>query len=173
MDRRQFIATTTLALGAPLGRRVPSAGAGTIRLGAPVLADARDPDDLAQAHRRLGYRAAYCPDVPLSDTERVRAVREAFARRDVVIAEVGRWCNLLDADPEKRRKNLDDVTEGLALAEAIGARCCVDIAGSFNPTSLVRPASRQPVGPLLRRRRRERAEDHRRGEAPRADSATR
>jgi sugar phosphate isomerase/epimerase len=64
---------------------------------------------------------------------------EAFARHDVVIAEVGRWVNLLDSDPDKRRENLRTVTEGLALAEAIGALCCVDIAGSFSPTSWFGP----------------------------------
>ena len=35
---------------------------------------------------------------------------------------------------EARRQSPDTVTDGLALAEAVGARCCVDIAGSFNPT---------------------------------------
>jgi sugar phosphate isomerase/epimerase len=110
-----------------------------IRLGGPSFVKADDPDALALAHRQLGYRAAYCPGVSLKDTDRIRALTEAFAKHDVVIAEVGRWCNLLDADPEKRRKNLETVTEGLALAEAIGARCCVDIAGSFNPTSWFGP----------------------------------
>jgi sugar phosphate isomerase/epimerase len=51
-----------------------------------------------------------------------------------VIAEVGAWRNMLDPDPQKRRDNLSYVTERLALAEAVGARCCVDIAGSYNPT---------------------------------------
>ena len=41
---------------------------------------------------------------------------------------------MLDPDPAKRAANLRYVTERLALAEAVGARCCVDIAGSFNPT---------------------------------------
>ena len=50
----------------------------------------------------------------------------------MVIAEVGRWCNLLDADPQQRAANLQTVTEGLALADEIGALCCVDIAGSFS-----------------------------------------
>ena len=31
------------------------------------------------------------------------------------------------------------MTDGLALAEAVGARCCVDIAGSFSPTSWFGP----------------------------------
>ena len=49
-----------------------------------------------------------------------------------MIAEVGRWCNLLDADPQKRAANLRTVTEGLAIADEIGALCCVDIAGSYS-----------------------------------------
>jgi sugar phosphate isomerase/epimerase len=47
--------------------------------------------------------------------------------------------NLLDPDPEARKKNIATVTDGLALAEAVGARCCVDIAGSFSPTSWFGP----------------------------------
>jgi sugar phosphate isomerase/epimerase len=110
-----------------------------IRLGGPSFSKTDDPEAMALAHRALGYRAAYCPGVGIKDTDRIRALSEAFAKHDVVIAEVGRWCNLLEADPEKRRQNLETVTEGLALAEAIGARCCVDIAGSFSKTSWFGP----------------------------------
>ena len=46
-----------------------------------------------------------------------------------------RWKNLLDPDPDKRRSNMTYVTARLALAEQLGARNCVDIAGSFNPDS--------------------------------------
>jgi sugar phosphate isomerase/epimerase len=91
-----------------------------------------DPGALARAHRDLGYAAAYCPNVSLRDPASVRAVREAFERAGIVIAEVGRWVNLLDADAAKRAENLRTVTDGLALAEEVGALCCVDIAGSFN-----------------------------------------
>ena len=110
-----------------------------IRLGGPVFLKTSDPKELAEAHRKLGYRAAYCPNMSLSEPDRIKAFAEAFAQQDVVIAEVGRWVNLLDNDAEKRKKNLQTVTEGLALAEAIGARCCVDIAGSFSPTSWFGP----------------------------------
>jgi len=103
-----------------------------IRLGAPVFGAPEDPEELALAHRKLGYRAAYCPNVALSDTDRLRAFSAAFAKHDVVIAEVGRWCDLMEASPDGRAANFKRVTDGLALAEAIGARCCVDIAGSFN-----------------------------------------
>ena len=140
--RRQFLQRSvslgvTAALARQGGARAQSAGAdpagGFVRLGGPLDAGSEDPERIAAAHREAGYRAAYCPNVPLDDAARIRAVRDAFARRDVVLAEVGRWVNLLDADPEKRRANLTLVTEGLALAEELGARCCVDIAGSYNP----------------------------------------
>lgn len=104
----------------------------SIRIGGPVFNAPADPEQLALAHRKLGYRAAYCPGVRLDDPDRIRALETAFAKHDVVIAEVGRWCNLLEADAEKRKDNLRKVIDGLALADQIGARCCVNIAGSFN-----------------------------------------
>lgn len=104
-----------------------------IRLGGPIFLKSDDPRELAREHRRLGYSAAYCPDAQLSDTVRIREIEKAFVAENVVIAEVGAWRNMLDPDPEKRRENLRYVAERLALADAVGARCCVDIAGSFNP----------------------------------------
>jgi sugar phosphate isomerase/epimerase len=38
----------------------------------------------------------------------------------------------MDADSQKRRANLELVTDGLAVADSVGALCCVDIAGSLN-----------------------------------------
>jgi sugar phosphate isomerase/epimerase len=110
-----------------------------IRLGGPVFTNTQDPEEMALAHRQLGYRAAYCPGVSLNDSARIRALADAFAKHDVVIAEVGRWFNLLDLDLSKRRESLEKVIEGLALADAIGARCCVDIAGSYSSTSWFGP----------------------------------
>ncbi|HOH50198.1 MAG TPA: TIM barrel protein [Candidatus Hydrogenedentes bacterium] len=141
LSRRGFLAGAAggaLAAGL-MARRAAAADGGMVRLGAPVPLEGDDPAAWAKAHRALGYRAAYCPDIPLKDTDRLRAVEKAFAAEDVVLAEVGRWCNLMDADPEARKKNLERVTEGLALAEAVGARCCVDIAGSFNKESWFGP----------------------------------
>lgn len=103
-----------------------------MRLGGPIFLKSGDPAELAREHRRLGYRAAYAPGVSLSDREGIRAVVREYAANDVAIAEVGAWVNMLDPDAEKRRKNIAYVTDRLALAEELGARCCVDIAGSFN-----------------------------------------
>src|SRR6185436_5671296 len=57
----------------------------------------------------------------------------AFAAERVAIAEVGAWRNMLDPDSQKRADNMKYVTDRMALAEAVEARCCVDIAGSYNP----------------------------------------
>ena len=140
IDRRSFLAAAgATAAASALRAAETKAPADRIRLGAPVSVEGGDPEALALAHRAKGYRAAYCPVIRLDDRESIRATVEAFARHDVAIAEVGRWVNLLDADPEARKKNLATVTEGLALAEAVGARCCVDIAGSFSTTSWFGP----------------------------------
>jgi sugar phosphate isomerase/epimerase len=129
--RREFlaaVAATPFALSASKGERAPHA----VRLGGPIFLDSDDPVALAKEHRRLGYSAAYCPAATVGDTDRIRAIRSAFAAENVVIAEVGAWKNMLDPDPAKRAENLKYVTDRLALADAVGARCCVDIAGSFN-----------------------------------------
>jgi sugar phosphate isomerase/epimerase len=105
-----------------------------MRLGGPVFVESDDPEVLARAHRDLGYRAAYAPGgLTAGDAARIKAVREAFAKHDVVIAETGVWNNLMDPDEETRRKNLTAVIEGLALADELGSRCCVNIGGGFNP----------------------------------------
>lgn len=129
ISRRTFCA----ALGA-----VPSFGAAAqkkpVRLGGPIFLKSDDPRELAREHRKLGYSAAYCPAAKPADRERIAEIEKAFAAENVVIAEVGAWVNMLDPDSDKRTKNLAYVTERLQLAEAVGSRCCVDIAGSYHPT---------------------------------------
>jgi sugar phosphate isomerase/epimerase len=144
-DRRTFLKNSLLAGTAVtmpfasssfLGAAPPAPG---IRLGGPVFTKSKDPGELARAHHQLGYRAAYCPDVKMGETDLLKSIRAEFHKEDVVIAEVGRWVNLLDADQAKRKANLDTVTEGLAIAEAVGARCCVDITGSYSKTEWFGP----------------------------------
>lgn len=139
LDRRRFLkesATAVVAAAGPMSLFASDSPpkAGLVRLGGPIFVKTEDPDELAVAHQQLGYRAAYCPKLDLKDLARIRAVASAFSKRAIVIAEVGRWVNLLDPDSAKQAENLRYVTEGLALAEEIGALGCVDIAGSFNPT---------------------------------------
>jgi sugar phosphate isomerase/epimerase len=126
ITRRSALQASVLALPA-LAR---TAG---VRLGGPVFLKSNDPEELAREHTRLGYSAAYCPKVELSESERIRDIRKAYGAAGLVIAEVGAWVNMLDPDADKRRKNMEYVTQRLALAEELGAINCVDIAGSYNP----------------------------------------
>jgi sugar phosphate isomerase/epimerase len=126
ISRRSFVAGLgAVAFAAP--------GQGRIRLGGPVFVRSADPRDLAREHRNLGYNAGLCPSGAASDTARVRAIEAAFAAENVMIAEVGAWNNMLEPDAEKRRANLQYVVERLELADAVGAKCCVNIAGTFTP----------------------------------------
>jgi sugar phosphate isomerase/epimerase len=137
ISRRNFLAQTgTMAAAAAMPafpRSGTAATARPMRLGGPIFLNSDDPAEQAREHRRLGYRAAYAPKVELNDKDRIKAIIKEFAAQDVALAEVGAWVNMLDLDPEKRRKNMAYVQERLALAEELGTRCCVDIAGSYNP----------------------------------------
>ena len=143
ISRRAFLkhagnASAFVATGAGMANslRIPGRPASrhrSFRLGGPVFVQSDDPAVLAEAHRALGYRAAYAPTVKLTDKVRIEAIIKEFAQRDVVISEVGAWVNMMDPDTEKRRKNIVFVQERLAIADELGAICCVDIAGSYDP----------------------------------------
>jgi sugar phosphate isomerase/epimerase len=143
VSRKHFLAMAAGAVASLSSSRLrAAAGSATsaVRLGGPIFLQSSDPAALAREHRRLGYSAAYCPEIAtLHDEKLLAEIQRAYVAENVVIAEVGAWKNMLDPDPTKRRDNLAYVTERCALAEAIGARCCVDIAGSYNPDSWFGP----------------------------------
>jgi len=105
-----------------------------MRLGAPVFIDTRDPETFVTEHIRKGYRAAYCPDWINADTDSTLCAdfRKALQRHDVVLAEVGIWRNVLSRNPAEAKAAFDHSVRRLATAEELGARCAVNIAGSWN-----------------------------------------
>ena len=115
-----------------------------IRFGGPVNLSARapgageshgaaggDPFALARAAKEKGYRAAYTPEVSLQEPDKIKAIREAFTAEDIMLAEVGYWNNIMDLDPNERARHRQAVVDALALADEVGARCAVDIFGSY------------------------------------------
>lgn len=105
-----------------------------MRLGASLSTHSDDPEEIARTYVDAGYSAAVCPPVSLDQPERIRALREAFARHDVVLAEIGVWNNMLDPDLARRAANVEANLRALALADELGVLCCVNIAGSFHPS---------------------------------------
>ncbi|QDK78064.1 sugar phosphate isomerase/epimerase [Spirosoma sp. KCTC 42546] len=145
ISRRNFLQSSAILAGSSIvNPHFPASQTAQkpLRLGGPIFLKSQDPDELAREHRRLQYSSAYVPAVELKDTTKIEAIQKAFAGQNVILAEVGAWVNMLDQDAEKRRKNLEYVTERLALAEAVGARTCVNIAGSYNPTRWDGPDAR-------------------------------
>jgi sugar phosphate isomerase/epimerase len=100
-----------------------------MRLGAPIEATA-SPEAWIEALQNLGYRAAYCPFDASADDATRREYVQAAEQADIVIAEVGAWSNPISRDDTVRRAAVEKCQQQLALAEDIGARCCVNIAGA-------------------------------------------
>lgn len=103
-----------------------------MRLGGPVFTDHSDPEGFALAHKAKGYSAALCPDGLMAGEERkIREYKESLRKHNIVPAEVGAWCNMLDKDPAESKKNIDFVIERLTLADELEANVCVNIMGSW------------------------------------------
>jgi sugar phosphate isomerase/epimerase len=115
-----------------------------MRLGAPVFIQTRDPEAFVAEHTRKGYRAAYCPDWINADTdpELCRAFKAALAKHDVVLAEVGIWRNTLSPNPAEAKAAFEHSARRLQTAEELGARCAVNIAGSWCETNWDGPHER-------------------------------
>lgn len=102
-----------------------------MRLGGPIFSKPEDPQQWARAVRAKGWRAAYCPINETAGAETIAAYAAAAREHDIVISEVGAWLNNpLSLDEATRRAAVAAIQKKLAFAEAIGARCCVNIAGS-------------------------------------------
>ncbi len=139
-SRRSFLKTSlagaavaSLGLGSPVRGAMhasPLQARGKLRLGGPVFDKYQDPDGWARAVRKLGYSAAYCPIGAEAADDVVRAYEQAAQKADIIIAEVGAWSNPISPDDEKRKAALETCRRQLALADRIGARCCVNISGS-------------------------------------------
>ena len=100
-----------------------------MRLGGPVE-DVNTIEEWIQAHRDAGYSAVVWRGFPKGQTdEAMEAVRKA----GMVIAEVPAWCNPMSRDEAARTEAIAKCRKQLAMAERVGARCCVNIAGSYGP----------------------------------------
>ena len=102
-----------------------------MRLGGPVFEKHNTPDQWVANARKLGYRAAVCPVEPGAEQQDIEDYAAAARDADIVIAEVGAWSNPLSPDKKTRAEALDKCKRALALADAVGARCCVNVAGSI------------------------------------------
>lgn len=100
-----------------------------MRLGAPVE-ETQTPEAWIDSLKKQGYRAAYCPVNANADSATRQAYVRAAQQANIVIAEVGAWSNPISPDDATRNAAIEKCQQQLALADDIGARCCVNIAGA-------------------------------------------
>ena len=89
--------------------------------------------DWAKEQTALGCTAVSFPincEEAEKNPEMLRQYREAAEKNNLLIAEVGVWRNTLAADEKERNAAMDYAIRQLALAEEIGANCCVNVAGT-------------------------------------------
>ena len=106
-----------------------------IRFGGPIFEKYTSPEEWVSAVKKKGYSAAYCPVQPGEKHDVVLAYKNAAARADIRISEVGAWSNPIDPDEAKAKAAIEKCIRSLELAEEIEAGCCVNISGSWNPES--------------------------------------
>ena len=102
-----------------------------MRLGAPLFKPFDTPENWITALKYHGYTAAYCPLKDMNDSNLVKAYANAAKKNSIVIAEVGAFGNNpISPDDDIRKQSIENCQNKLALADAIGAQCCVNISGS-------------------------------------------
>jgi sugar phosphate isomerase/epimerase len=101
-----------------------------VRLGGPVFGDFREPQDWIKAVKAEGYSAAYCPVPVGTDHDTIKAYEKAAKDANIIISEVGAWSNPISSNEQERKDAIKKCKDSLALADLIGAGCCVNITGS-------------------------------------------
>lgn len=105
-----------------------------MRLGAYILRPYRNAEEYIALLREKGYRAAYCPEYIQSVHQQaeIDELKSGLHANDITLAEVGTWVNPLSPDRKEREAAEALLIERLALADALEARCCVNVIGSMS-----------------------------------------
>lgn len=102
-----------------------------MKLGVSTDFGARDAGEFIRANIELGLNSIVFPVSSKQDSAIVDKYVSAADDAGITIAEVGIWRNAIDADPAKEKEFLQYSMDQLALADRIGARCCVNVAGAY------------------------------------------
>jgi len=134
ISRRQMMKTSlaaaTILTSTSAVRAVTKVKKLSVRLGGPTFEKYEDPAGWIAAVKKLGYSAAYCPVGADAGDDVVKAYEQAAKEANIIIAEVGAWSNPISPDEKMRKEAQEKCRQQLHLADRIGARCCVNIAGS-------------------------------------------
>jgi sugar phosphate isomerase/epimerase len=136
ISRRNFTklsltgAAALVTLNPEYMNKSPLPASNCVRLGGPVFGDFKDPQEWVKAVKTEGYSAAYCPVSVGTDAATVKAFEKAARDANIIISEVGAWSNPISRNEQERKDAIKKCKDSLALADQIGAGCCVNITGS-------------------------------------------
>ncbi len=101
-----------------------------MRIGGGIERPYHNPDEWYKLVEELGYRAVLTPVTAECSQAEKEAYLACVREHDLVISEVGAWCNPLSTDEKTRKEAIAYCQKQLLLAEELSANCCVNIAGS-------------------------------------------
>jgi len=102
-----------------------------MRLGISTSLYGLSPKEWADKLVSLGCKSAVFPVDYTADPELIDEYVAEADSHDILIAEVGVWRNAISEIKHEADANMDYTIEQLRLADRIGARCCVNVAGAI------------------------------------------
>ena len=102
-------------------------------LGGTIAGQWSTPEEWEALLVKSRFRAVTAPFDCRTDAQTIATYRDICDRHGVVIAEIGVWKNLFDPDPARAEQAMEYAKGQLALADAAGIACCVNIAGTSSP----------------------------------------
>lgn len=102
-----------------------------MRLGISHVLPHETAQQWAENQRALGLAAAVFPVEYTAKDSVIADYAQACREQDIWIAEVGAWSNPVSEIAQQREAAMQKCIGQLRLADELGARCCVNIAGAF------------------------------------------
>jgi sugar phosphate isomerase/epimerase len=101
-----------------------------MRLGISTGLEHSSPEDWAAKMESAGCGSVVFPVDYTAAQDVILEYASAAKAYGLAIAEVGVWCNPISPNEAERQKAVIRCKEQLRLADAIGANCCVNVAGA-------------------------------------------
>ncbi len=101
-----------------------------MRIGGEIKKSYQSPEEWLQRVRELRYSTVLTPVGTDTPPEVRKAYVDCAGENNIIIGEVGIWRNPISLDSKEAAKNKEYCKERLALAEELGANCCVNITGA-------------------------------------------
>lgn len=102
-----------------------------MRIGLSSSLKHETPKQWAEQMKALGCGSVVFPVDYTAPENLIADYVDAANANDLIIAEVGIWKNVFAIDPKERAEARERAIGQLRLADQIGAKCCVNIAGTY------------------------------------------